>query len=177
MVNGTRASELRTRFCPIRFTYSVTTGSCTSFTLDSTCWAYSLPMRISFSREYQLPRPLPPMLRLPIASTSFFPPSCLPFAPELSAGWVVSAGGGGGGACVVSGAGAGADWVVPGELVGAWVCAQVLRVLEKKRAAATTIALNFIKTPLPGPCWSSYMDYTRLKSSPSLIPFRVAKGS
>src|SRR5438132_3769325 len=77
MVKGTCASELRTRFCPIRFTYSVTTGSWISFTLASTCWAYSLPMRISLSSEYQLPMPRPPILRLPMASTSFLPPSCL----------------------------------------------------------------------------------------------------
>src|ERR1035438_4313284 len=43
MVNGTCASELRTRFCPIRFTYSVTTGSLTSLICDSICWAYCRP--------------------------------------------------------------------------------------------------------------------------------------
>src|SRR5581483_265732 len=148
MVKGTRASESRTRFWPIRFTYSVTTASWTSFTLNSTRWAYSLPMRISFSREYQLPRPLPPILRFPMASTSSLPPSCLPLVPELSAGCVVSAGGGGGGAWVASGVWAGC-WAVPG-VVGAWVWPHAPMVVEKKRAAATTIALNFIKdSPAP----------------------------
>src|SRR5208282_181068 len=75
MVNGTLASELRTRFCPMRFTYSFTTGSCTSLTLCSTCMAYCLPMRISFSSEYQLPSPVPPMLRLPMESTSSLLPA------------------------------------------------------------------------------------------------------
>src|SRR5258707_87663 len=85
IVNGTWASELRTRFCPTRFTYSVTTGSWISLTLDSTCWAYCLPMAICFSTPYQLPMPvLQPTFRLPTASTSSFPPCCLPFA--VSAG-------------------------------------------------------------------------------------------
>src|SRR5450755_4371957 len=76
IVKGTCASELRTRFWPIRLTYSFTTGSCTSFTLCSTCIEYCLPMRISLSSEYQSPMPRPPTLRLPIASTSFLLPSC-----------------------------------------------------------------------------------------------------
>src|ERR1700686_4150013 len=77
MVKGTWASELRTRFWPIRLTYSVTTGSWTIFTLFSTCIAYCLPILISLSSEYQLPMPRPPTLRLPMASTSFLLPSCL----------------------------------------------------------------------------------------------------
>src|ERR1022692_1024819 len=77
MVNGTCASELRTKFWPMRFTYSVTTGSCTSFTLLSTCIAYCLPILTSVSSEYQLPKPRPPILRLPMASTSSSLPSCL----------------------------------------------------------------------------------------------------
>src|ERR1022692_4957513 len=77
MVNGTCASELRTKFWPMRFTYSVTTGSCTSFTVLSTCMAYCLPILISVSSEYQLPKPRPPILRLPMASTSSSLPSCL----------------------------------------------------------------------------------------------------
>src|SRR5580704_15885303 len=76
IVNGTCASELRTRFCPMRFTYSFTTGSCTIFTLLSTCMEYCLPTLISVSSEYQSPRPRPPTLRLPIASTSSLPPVC-----------------------------------------------------------------------------------------------------
>src|SRR5208283_4912535 len=77
MVNGTCASELRTRFWPMRFTYSFTTGSWTSFTLFSTCIEYCLPILISVSSEYQFPRPRPPTLRLPMASTSSSLPSCL----------------------------------------------------------------------------------------------------
>src|SRR5207253_10680322 len=45
-------------------------------------------MAISFSTEYQLPRPRPPMLRLPMASTSSFLPSCLYLSSDfLSAFW------------------------------------------------------------------------------------------
>ena len=75
-MNGTCASELRTRFCPMRFTYSVITGSRISFDVASTSWAYCLPMRISPSSEYQSPSPRPPTLRLPMAFTSFLLPSC-----------------------------------------------------------------------------------------------------
>src|SRR5690348_10761759 len=75
MVKGTLASELRTRFCPTRFTYSLTTGSLTIFTLDSIMAAYCLPMATSFSMEYQLPRPLPPMPRSPMAFTSSLLPA------------------------------------------------------------------------------------------------------
>src|SRR5882672_10513358 len=75
MVKGTLASELRTRFCPIRFTYSLTTGSVISLDVASTCWEYCLPMRISLSKEYQLPKPRFPKSRLPIASTSSRLPS------------------------------------------------------------------------------------------------------
>src|SRR5882762_9249307 len=77
IVKGTWASELRTRFCPMRFTYSVMTGSRTSLEVASTSWAYCLPMRISLSSEYQSPNPRPPTLRLPMAFTSLLPPSCL----------------------------------------------------------------------------------------------------
>src|ERR1039458_946101 len=61
MVNGTCASELRTRFCPIRFTYSVTTGSLTSLICDSICWAYCRPRATCPSTVYQLriPHPAP----------------------------------------------------------------------------------------------------------------------
>src|ERR1700756_3351316 len=90
MVNGTCASELRTRFWPIRFTYSVTTGSRTSFEVASTSCAYCLPMRISVSSEYQSPGPRPPTLRLPIALTSFLLPSCLTL---LSSGCSTTGGG------------------------------------------------------------------------------------
>src|SRR5499425_2649423 len=107
MVNGTCASELRTRFWPTRLMYSFTTGSVTSLALASTCWAYSRPSLISDSSEYQLPMPRFPILRLPIASTSFSLPSCLTL---LSSGWGIGAGscevlsvGLSGGDCVVGG--------------------------------------------------------------------------
>src|ERR1700746_551636 len=90
IVNGTCASELRTRFWPMRFTYSVTTGSRTSFEVASTSWAYCLPMRISPSSEYQSPSPRPPTFRLPIAFTSFLLPSCLTL---LSSGCTTTEGG------------------------------------------------------------------------------------
>src|SRR5581483_940351 len=87
MVKGTCESELRTRFCPTRFTYSVITGSCTSLTVDSTCWAYDLPIAICFSTLYQLPKPrLHPTLRFPTASTSVLPPLCLTLSG--SASWI-----------------------------------------------------------------------------------------
>src|ERR1700681_1767388 len=77
IVNGTCETELRTRFWPRRFTYSVITGSLTIFDCDSTCWENALPMAICFSRLYQLPIPRSqPTCRLPIASTSLLPPSC-----------------------------------------------------------------------------------------------------
>jgi len=66
--NGTRASELRTRFWPTRFTYSVTTGSSINLEERSTSCASPLPNPISRSSEYRL-MPLP-TLRLPMASTS-----------------------------------------------------------------------------------------------------------
>src|SRR5882724_2564557 len=47
-------------------------------------------MRISLSTEYQLPNPRPPILRLPMASTSPLPPSCLTF--DGSAGSIVGSG-------------------------------------------------------------------------------------
>src|SRR5271169_3278084 len=65
MMKGTLESELRTRFCPMRFTYSVTTGSATSLTPCSICWEYCWPIATCFSSEYQLPAPvLQPTLRL-----------------------------------------------------------------------------------------------------------------
>src|SRR5947207_6375050 len=48
-------------------------------------------MRISLSTEYQLPRPRPPILRLPMASTSLLPPSCLTLSG--SAGSTLGSGG------------------------------------------------------------------------------------
>src|SRR4051794_24012346 len=48
-------------------------------------------MRISLSTEYQLPKPRPPILRLPMASTSSLPPSCFTF--DGSAGSTVGSGG------------------------------------------------------------------------------------
>src|SRR5271157_2919553 len=93
MVKGTLASELRTRFCPIRFTYSVMTGSCVIRALDSTIMAYCLPILISVSYEYQSPMPLPepglPTLRLPMSSMSFLPLSWV--APGASCDGVVLA--------------------------------------------------------------------------------------
>src|SRR5580698_3489599 len=117
MVKGTWASELRTRFCPIRFTYSVTTGSLTILELDSIIMEYCLPMRISVSSEYQSPKPRPPTLRLPMASTSSFPPSCFTLLGSGSAT-------GGGGVC----AGVWAELLAaPGWAVGAlWPLAGVL---------------------------------------------------
>src|ERR1019366_672222 len=72
MVNGTLASELRTRFWPSRLMYSVTTGSCTILAVCSTCCEYARPMATCLSSEYQLPIPLlQPTLRLPMASMLF----------------------------------------------------------------------------------------------------------
>src|SRR4030088_913308 len=59
MVNGTCASELRTRFCPMRFTYSVTTGSFTSLTWDSICWAYTRPPCDLAFHRVPVPDPAP----------------------------------------------------------------------------------------------------------------------
>src|SRR5271166_4802749 len=89
MVKGTFASELRTRFCPMRFTYSVMIGSLIMRALDSTIMAYCLPILISVSYEYQSPMPLPepglPTLRLPMSSMSFLLLSCV--APGESPGF------------------------------------------------------------------------------------------
>src|SRR5215469_12606960 len=72
MVKGTFASELRTRFWPTRFTYSVMTGSLTIFAPCSTCCEYARPIATCLSSEYQLPMPLlQPTLRLPMASMLF----------------------------------------------------------------------------------------------------------
>src|SRR3974390_169775 len=57
-MNGTFESEFLTRFCPMRFTYSVITGSCTSFTPCSTCCEYCCPIATCFSSEYQFPAPV-----------------------------------------------------------------------------------------------------------------------
>src|SRR3569833_1047419 len=54
----------------MRFTYSETTRSEKKRVLFSISVAYILPILISVSVEYQLPRPLPPMSRLPTALTS-----------------------------------------------------------------------------------------------------------
>src|SRR5271165_1342395 len=91
MVNGTLASEFRTRFCPIRLTYSLITGSCTKRAVCSTIMAYCLPILISVSVEYQSPKPRPPTFRLPMASTSFLLPLFTPagVAPvESESGWL-----------------------------------------------------------------------------------------
>src|SRR5215472_6337106 len=68
IVKGTLASELRTRFCPTRLTYSVTTGSSISLEERSTSCARPLPRAISFSIENQFILQL--TLRSPMASTS-----------------------------------------------------------------------------------------------------------
>ena len=61
-------------FWPMRFTYSVITGSVMNLVLFSISMAYILPILISVSVEYQLPMPRPPMSRLPTALTSSMPP-------------------------------------------------------------------------------------------------------
>ena len=98
MVNGTLASELRTRFCPMRFTYSVMMGSLIMRALDSTIMAYCLPILISVSYEYQSPIPVPepglPTLRLPMSSMSFLLLSCV--APGASPGVAEAAASAGG---------------------------------------------------------------------------------
>src|SRR5580704_7594440 len=74
---GTLASELRTRFCPTRFTYSVTTGSLINLAVFSTSMAACFPRAISRCREYKLtPLPTP---RLPMELTSFSEPGLTPF--------------------------------------------------------------------------------------------------
>src|ERR1039458_123814 len=70
MVNGTLQSEFLTIFWPMRFTYSVTTGSVMNLLLFSISMAYILPILISVSTEYQFPAPRPPISRLPTALTS-----------------------------------------------------------------------------------------------------------
>src|SRR5580704_12818102 len=89
MVNGTLQSEFFTMFCPMRFTYSVTTGSVMNLVLFSISDAYPFPILISVSVEYQLPIPRPPMSRLPTALTSSMLPGFtltiwLPGATTLS---------------------------------------------------------------------------------------------
>ena len=75
IVNGTLQSEFFTMFCPMRFTYSVTTGSLMNLVLFSISMAYILPILISVSVEYQFPIPRPPMSRLPTALTSSIDPA------------------------------------------------------------------------------------------------------
>ena len=62
-------------FWPTRLTYSTTTGSVMRWADFSISMEYCLPVPISQLVEYQLARPRPPMLRVPMASTS----SSLPF--------------------------------------------------------------------------------------------------
>ena len=78
MVNGTLQSEFLTMFWPMRFTYSVTTGSVMNLVLFSISVAYILPILISVSFEYQLLIPRPPMSRLPTAFTSSMEPVFTP---------------------------------------------------------------------------------------------------
>src|SRR5208283_1305751 len=70
IVNGTLQSEFFTIFWPTRFTYSTITGSVIKRVLFSISSAYCLPILISPSVEYQLPRPRLPISRLPTALTS-----------------------------------------------------------------------------------------------------------
>src|SRR5579863_4433650 len=89
MVNGTLQSEFLTMFWPMRFTYSVMTGSVMNLVLFSISIEYILPILISVSVEYQLPMPRPPMSRLPTALTSSMLPALilpisLPGATTLS---------------------------------------------------------------------------------------------
>src|SRR5208283_2058303 len=75
MVNGTLQSEFFTMFWPTRLTYSTTTGSVMRWADFSISMEYCLPVLISQLVEYQLVTPRPPMLRVPMESTS----SSLPF--------------------------------------------------------------------------------------------------
>src|SRR5215472_2011541 len=130
MVKGTWASELRTRFCPTRFTYSVTTGSSIILELRSTSWAIPFPRAISFSMEKKF-TPLP-TLRLPMASTSSLEfLGCTDLAGVESAGCELpleagapALGSGGGGGGVVWPMGMGREtWVLSGFCVWpCWVC-------------------------------------------------------
>src|ERR1700722_18425179 len=70
IVKGTLQSEFFTIFCPMRFTYSSTTGSVMNLVLFSISSANCLPILISPSVEYQLPNPRLPISRLPTAPTS-----------------------------------------------------------------------------------------------------------
>src|SRR5579872_1144458 len=163
--NGTCASELRTRFCPNRFTYSVTTGSETNLELESTIIAYCFPILMSLSMEYQFPRPRPPILRLPMASTSLLPPSC--FTLSGSAGWI-------GADCVpwlAESPCGGALPETPGSPLGTvpgvgWppgtpVCAKIdeVRVLKVNNAAVNRKSRNFIAKLRFPPEWV-FIDYT-----------------
>src|SRR6266852_5445230 len=142
MVKGTCASELRTRFWPTRFTYSVITGSFTSFTCASTCCAKRRPMATWPSTLYQLPTPRPqPTLRLPTASTSVFPPLCLIWLSSWEGNTT-------GGLLAVSGV----FWTSPAlgwSLSGSETCADV-QGTALNAANATVIAnqRNFMGTPL-----------------------------
>src|SRR5271157_393860 len=148
IVNGTFASELRTRFCPMRFTYSVMTGSCIMRALDSTIIAYCLPILISVSYEYQSPRPLPEP-GLPMSSMSFLPLSCV--APGASCDGVVLAAESGDAVEL----GGGEGWVWPVESTGActdgvcdcglsWATEGSARLALSRIAVATARARDFM---------------------------------
>src|SRR5882757_10160982 len=89
IVKGTFASEFFTMFWPMRFTYSVTIGSLMNLTLFSISIETPLPSFISDSVEYQLPRPRPPISRVPTELTSSwlpcFTPGITPFGPGAGA--------------------------------------------------------------------------------------------
>src|SRR5580698_10618353 len=77
IVKGTLQSEFFTIFCPMRFTYSSTTGSVMNLVLFSISSANCLPILISPSVEYQLPNPRLPISRLPTALTSSMLPDLM----------------------------------------------------------------------------------------------------
>src|SRR5271165_6398989 len=140
MVKGTLESEFLTRFCPMRFTYSVTTGSCTSLTPCSTCCEYCCPIATCFSREYQFPAPvLQPTLRLPMASRFFKVVGLGAFLSGLD-GCAESSGAEAGGAVCV----AGALWVCGelGELCVGYPCAAAEAEATSRARANTPNCLN-----------------------------------
>src|SRR5580692_9984988 len=96
IVNGTLQSEFFTIFWPTRFTYSTITGSVINLVLFSISEAYILPIFISVTTEYQLPRPRAPISRFPTALTSSMLPGFtligwLPTSTTLS-GFTATAG-------------------------------------------------------------------------------------
>src|SRR5664279_3259599 len=116
MVNGTLASELRTRFWPMRFTYSTMTGSWIIRALDSTIMAYCLPILISVSYPYQSPILLPePTLRLPMLSMSFLPLSWVAFGASCVDAGVDALLAGAVGLAPVSAAGCAWSWGLLGD--------------------------------------------------------------